>query len=325
MKMPWTQRDKRLRQELAQMRVDASVTFFGSGPVAAKSLELLLDFQEVETVVTKPQPPHHSEPFPVLEVAKKHKLPTFTPTNKKELSALFSEKPVHGRLGIVIDYGLIIPSEVIDYFPLGILNSHFSLLPRWRGADPISFSILSGDTQTGVSIMRIVEALDEGPILTQDTLPLTNQTTPELTEQLIHMSVSLLKESLVPYQGGQLEPWPQDPSIKPTYSRKLTKADGIINWTKPAEQLEREIRAFIEWPKSRAKLGEIDVIITKAHSVPSDGKPGEIEIVDKTGALLVYCGQGYLCIERLKPVGKNEMAATDFLKGYKQRIGTRAS
>src|SRR4051812_14202772 len=132
-----------------------SIVFFGSGPVAAKSLELLAEYCNVEAVITKPQPEHHKEPFPVLTLAKKRDFKVFTPVGKKELSDLFETKPVTSQLGIVIDYGFIINQDVIDYFPLGIINSHFSLLPEWRGADPITFAILSGQKETGVSLMLI--------------------------------------------------------------------------------------------------------------------------------------------------------------------------
>src|SRR5689334_6869060 len=110
-----------------------SIVFFGSGPVAAKSLELLAKDFSIEAVVTKPLPAHHKAIFPVLASAKKLGIHTLTPSNKRELSALFAERPVKSRLGVVIDYGIIIGQDVIDYFPLGIVNSHFSLLTRWRG------------------------------------------------------------------------------------------------------------------------------------------------------------------------------------------------
>ena len=131
------------------------LVFFGSGPVAAASLKKLAKHFVIEAVITKPQPAHHREPFPVLALAEELGLRTLTPNSKQELSDLFSTKPVKSKLGVVIDYGFIINQDVIDSFPHGIVNSHFSLLPEWRGADPISFSILSGQQKTGVSLMVI--------------------------------------------------------------------------------------------------------------------------------------------------------------------------
>lgn len=295
-------------------KMSETIVFFGSGPVAAASLELLAKNFTIEAVVTKPQPAHHKEVFPVLAATKKLGLRTLTPRNKHELSKLFTKRPVESRLGVVIDYGIIIGQDVIDYFPLGIVNSHFSLLPRWRGADPISFAILKGDAETGVSLMLVVEQLDEGPLLTQESLPIAlDATTPSLTKQLIKLSDELLTKNLPSCVAGQLKLVPQ-PSQGSTYSRKLTKDDGQIDWQKPADQLEREIRAFIEWPKSRTTLGKTEVIITKAKVFQSGLKPGEIQIEDKR--LIVGTGKESLEILSLKPAGKQEMTAAAFLAGY---------
>lgn len=297
-----------------------SLVFFGSGGVAAEALELLAKDFVIEAVITKPQPQHHKAVFPVLETASRLKLKTHTPANKHELSNLFIKRPLKSRLGIVIDYGIIFSQDVIDYFPLGIVNSHFSLLPRWRGADPISFAILEGDRETGVSLMLVVEKLDEGPLLAQESLKITSDTTtPSLTEELIGLSHQMLTNNLPPYVSGQLEPYPQPVDQTPTYSRKLTKRDGEIDWQKSADRIEREIRAFAEWPKSRATLGTTEVIVTRAHAVPSNDpalKAGAVTTL-KEGVIMVECGQGYLCIDKLKPIGKPEMTAQAFLAGYK--------
>jgi methionyl-tRNA formyltransferase len=308
------------------MTYTPTVVFFGSGPVAAQSLDLLAQDFTIEAVVTKPQPAHHREAFPVLSLAKKLGLKTLTPGTKQELSKLFATKPVTSRLGVVVDYGLIIPKDVIDYFPLGIINSHFSLLPRWRGADPITFAILNGDAETGVSLMLIVEKLDEGPLLAQAPFQLAPDiTTPELTEELIMLSYHMLKQIIPVYEAGEAKPYPQSINIKPTYSRKLTKADGLIDWHKPAEIIERKIRAFIEWPKSRATLAGKEVIITKARVSSSTeyrvqstelGKP----FVTPQKELAVVTGKDILVVEKLKPAGKKEMTAESFMAGYKNLL-----
>jgi methionyl-tRNA formyltransferase len=274
----------------------------------------------IEAVITRPSPAHHRGAVPVQELCEKHSLTTHSPSNKSELSGLFADQAFSSSLGVVIDYGIIINQDVIDAFPLGIVNSHFSLLPEWRGADPITFSVLSGQKQTGVSLMLINDKMDEGPLLAQGTYDLPSDvTTPQLTEELIDLSDAMLKEIIPKYLDDQIVPQPQAlvtlaSSQKPTYSRKLTKDDGIIDWSKPAEHIEREIRAFIEWPKSRTNLHGIDLIITKARVTPQEGAPGSTLIEDKT--LLVYCGQHALLIDRLKPAGKQEMSAAAFLNGY---------
>lgn len=297
-----------------------SLVFFGSGPVAAQSLQLLAQVFEVEAVITKPKPSHHRGGFPVIELADSLGLKMFTPANKKELTELFTDRPVASKIGVVIDYGLIITQEVIDYFPLGIVNSHFSLLPEWRGADPITFSILSGQKQTGVSLMLITAGLDEGPLLAQSPYNIPDgATTPSLTEALIELSHVSLVKILPIYMNGDISAAPQElvtiaANTTPTYSRKLTKEDGLIDWAKPAEQIEREIRAFIEWPKSNTILAGKEVIITSAKVIDESGTPGQPEVHGKE--LIVYCGKQALSLGTLKPNGKKEMTAAAFLAGY---------
>ncbi len=297
-----------------------TVVFFGSGPVAAKSLALLTRHVTVEAVVTKPKPAHHRGTFPVIDVAKKLGLPTKTVQNRAELSELIAAKPFNSRLGVLIDFGIIVARDVIDYFPLGIVNSHFSILPEWRGADPISFAVLSGQQQTGVSLMLLVAAMDEGPLLAYGEYDLSpGTTTPELTDNLIHLSDALLQEMLPLYVRGELKLADQTMTGRGvSYSRKLSKADGTLDWTKPAEQLEREIRAFAGWPKSRTALAGRDVVITTAHSITGAGAPGTAEIKDKE--LIIHCGRGALAIDMLKPAGKKEMTAAAFIAGYGQLL-----
>lgn len=288
-----------------------SILFFGSGPVAAKSLELLAKNFSIEAVVTKPKPAHHRGDFPVIEVAKKLGLTTHTVSNKAELSQLIASKPFKSDLGVLVDFGVIVSQDVIDYFPKGIVNSHFSLLPQWRGADPITFSILSGQKHTGVSLMLLVEAMDEGPILAQSSLEIEEgTTTPELTDRLIELSNEMLATILPEYVSGQVVPAAQDLSVQPTYSRKLTKNDGKIDWNKPAEQIEREIKAYAEWPKSYTTIAGKDLVITKAHTA---SQKEDKELAMKTS-------EGFLIIDTLKPSGKNEMTAKEFLAGYGKNL-----
>lgn len=297
-------------------QTSATIVFFGSGPVAAESLLLLAKNFSIEGVVTKPQPKHHKGDVPVLRHAKELGFPVVTVTNKKSLDVAFETKPFKSKVAVLIDFGILISQKVIDYFPLGIINSHFSLLPEWRGADPITFAILSGQKQTGVSLMRLVPAMDEGPLLGYGEFDVPPDTTaPALTTELIKLSDALLKTLLPKYIEGGLVLAPQDPTRTPTYSRKLVKGDSIIDWHKPAEQIEREIRAFVGWPKSHAKLGGIEVIVTAGHVVQRQtGEAGSIIIEGRQ--LLVACGSQALAIDKLKPAGKKEMTGEAFLAGY---------
>lgn len=293
------------------------IVFFGSGPVAAASLELLAEDFTIEAVVTKPRPAHHKGDVPVIRVAESLGLPVHTVTNRRSLDELIQTSPFQSEVAILIDFGIIVSQKSIDYFPFGIVNSHFSLLPEWRGADPITFAILSGQKATGVSLMLLVQAMDEGPLLGYGVYEIApDETVPLLTDGLIKLSHALLVAIVPDYLEGNIVAQPQTTKIEPTYSRKITKEDGIINWQKTAVQLDREIRAFLGWPKSTTTLAGRDVVITKAHVVNLSGEPGKATIQNK--ALVVFCGENALEIDALKPAGKQEMTGQAFLAGYKK-------
>ena len=299
-----------------------SIVFLGSGPVAAKSLELLIPYFDIEAVITKPKPPHHRDTFPVIELAEQNSLALHTVSNKHELSNLFTKSSFRSKLAVLIDFGIIVSQDVIDFFPKGIVNSHFSLLPEWRGADPITFAILSGQPKTGVSLMIIDKGMDTGKIIKQQSIKIqSNETTQTLTDKLIVLSNEMLSDTLPKYLIGKVKPRTQPHPSRATYSRKIIKNDGLLDFSKSAEQLEREIRAFAQWPKSKTTLANIDVIITSAHVTPStSGRPGKIVIDTQAGLIMIQCKDGYLCIDKLKPAGKSEMTAKSFIAGYGQRL-----
>ena len=289
--------------------------FFGSGPVAAKCLELLLKHTEVEAVITKPLPSHHRGTAPVIDIAKKHNLPIVTASNKTELDDVMQAHTLTSRYAILIDFGIIVSQQVIDSFSLGIINSHFSLLPRLRGADPITWAIANGDEKTGVSLMLVDKGMDTGKLLTQKTHHLTgSETAPELTEALIILSDQLIQEYVPRYLSGALKPHQQPHPDRATYSRKLTKQDGIIDWQQPATIIEQKIRAFAEWPQSRTKIGNTEIIITSAKIVTKTGTPGDFII--QNNQLIIFAAKNTLQIEILKPIGKKEMPVKAFLAGY---------
>jgi methionyl-tRNA formyltransferase len=294
---------------------DFSVVFMGNGPVAAKSLQLMHKWLNIELVITKQKPPHHKDPAPVEEYCTANNLPVFYANNKKQLEETIYENRPISAVGIVVDYGVIINPETINFFAKGIINSHFSLLPQWRGADPITYSILSGQSKSGVSLMLIDQGLDTGPILAAESLMITNQDNFMLTEQLIDISNRLLQHNLPLYMSGQLKPQPQDTKNKIiTHSRMLVKADGVIDPYKPAAAIAREIRAFKQWPKSRLTYKNNVYIITDAAVSDSQVEMGSLVIHENR--LLLGCKKSCLEIKLLKPAGKNEMTAAAFINGY---------
>ena len=295
------------------------IVFFGSGPVAAESLRLLCSNFDIEAVITKPSTAKEMQG--AWTISKQ-----FSVNSKQELDDLFETGKFESKVAILIDFGIIVSRKVIDYFPFGIVNSHFSLLPEWRGADPITYSILSGQKQTGVSLMLLTEKMDEGQLLAQTPLDVEpNDTSASLTEKLIGCSYAALKTILPMYLLGETQPAEQMEASMvtadfPSYSRKLEKSDGLIDWAKPASVIEREIRAFQPWPKSRTRLVDLEVIITrsKVKSQESRVNIGQVIIEDKS--LLIQCGSGLLEILELQPAGKKPMTVEAFLAGYKNRI-----
>ena len=293
------------------MKKSKKLVFFGSGPVAAASLRLLTQDFTIEAVVTKPRAPGHRGEVPVLAAAQELGLPVFTAANRQELDQLFDTNPVSSQLAILIDFGIIVSQKVINYFPLGIINSHFSLLPQWRGADPITFAVLSGQPKTGVSLMLLVEAMDEGPLLAYGEYEMAPDiTTPKLTDELIKLSHALLKKTVPKYIAGELQLVAQTTTKQPvSYSRKLVKADGIVDWSKSAEEIERQVRAYLDWPKSQARIFNNDVIITNVRVAESQND----------GDLVMQTSDGWLEIQQLiAPSGKT-ISGADFLRGYSSR------
>lgn len=299
--------------------ISKTVVFFGSGPVAAKGLALLSQHTSVEAIVTKPTTLKQ-----MRTVAPN--IPIYTAANKKDLTQLVLNEQFKSDVAVLIDFGIIVEQAVIDSFYLGIVNSHFSLLPRLRGADPITFTILNGDEKTGVSLMLIDAGLDTGKLITQKTMAVSpTSTTPELTADLIELSNQLIKDYLPLYVSGEVKPRQQPHPDRATYTRKLTKQDGLIDWNKPAKQIEREIRAYIDWPRSTTRLANKDVIITKAHATSSshpNEAPGSLRIINKSNSLYVATSEGKLWIEKLQPAGKTEMTVAAFLAGYRSKLNS---
>jgi methionyl-tRNA formyltransferase len=308
------------------------IVFFGTGPVSLSCLEGIYDAFEIEAIITKPDrkaPSGRTHEHPVRAWAESHEVPLHQVADKAALTKLFDQERFSSSAGLVVDFGMIIPAVVIAAFARGIINSHFSLLPRLRGADPISFAILGGQTRTGVSLMKIVARLDEGDLIAQEEYALPAViTTPELTSALSDLSNGLLREYLPKYIKDEIKLWPQDPAVPPTYTRRLTKADGALDWRKPAAQLEREVRAFISWPGSRAELFSRSVTVTAARLVSQLDVASSADAVTHLDfqlpgtvlrgwpdRLFVVCGDGVLEILRLTPAGKRPMDAAAFLRG----------
>ena len=230
-----------------------------------------------------------------------------------------SLKPHKAKVAVLAAYGRIIPQSVLDEFPLGIINVHPSLLPLHRGPAPIESVILNGEQKTGVSIMKLGEKMDAGPVFGFSELALKGDESKQfLASKLSEVGAEMLVELLPEIINQTILALPQDDS-KATYDNLIKKSDGEIKWNESAEQIERKIRAYKGWPKSYTTLGDISVIISDSEILNSNGKPSEIEL-NNSSELIVFAGKNALKINRLQPAGKKEMTAKDFLLGYKSRL-----
>ncbi|MGH7234033.1 MAG: methionyl-tRNA formyltransferase [Candidatus Saccharimonadales bacterium] len=227
--------------------------------------------------------------------------------------ALEQLKEFNAIAGILASFGKMVPSEIIDIFPFGIINVHPSLLPAHRGPTPIESAILNGDSLTGVSLMKLVSEMDAGPIFDQVEVPLQgNESKQDLADSLGKLGAERLIAVLPQILSGQLKPLAQTGSV--TYDKRLESSLGTLDLNLPANRLEREIRAYKGWPRSRCEINNQMIIITQAHVGPSSyGSVGKIR--DDNGTLVATTRDGDLIIDRLIPAGGKEMSSQDYLRG----------
>lgn len=243
----------------------------------------------------------------VVSIAEKNNIPIITSWDKEQVIELASRVDV----GVLAAYGRIIPQSVIESFARGIINIHPSLLPKYRGSTPIESAILNGDFETGVSIMSLAKAMDAGDVYTQATLTLSgSESKQELYESLSKLGAQLVVDLLNKDEAH--EAFKQE-HANATYCPQISKQDGQISWDKTATILEREVRAYLDWPGSKTTLLTKDVTITKAKALNQSGKVGTFKSTNNS--IIAYCPEGALEILALKPAGKNEMSAQAFLAG----------
>lgn len=248
----------------------------------------------------------------VASVANDHAIPVFLPRRVLDIKA---EIEKFGAVAaILVAYGKIVPQSIIDIFPKGIINIHPSLLPLHRGPTPIESVILEGAERTGVSLMQLVKEMDAGPVYAQTEIELSRtEAKQDLVDKLLGVGSELLIRTLPAILSGTLEPVAQDNSAA-TYDSLITKSAGIVDWNKPAVEIERQIRAYAGWPKSRTTIASKEVIIIQASRMDLSGEPGDVTVIDQQ--LIIFARSGALSIKRLKPADKKEMEAAAFIAGY---------
>jgi methionyl-tRNA formyltransferase len=298
------------------------IIFAGTPEFAAKALEALLASRhQVVAVYTQPDRPagrgRKLRASPVKEIAIERKLSVYQPASLKSADAQAQLKTHQADLMVVAAYGLILPKAILDIPPLGCLNIHASLLPRWRGAAPIQRAILAGDPETGVTIMQMDAGLDTGDMLLKSTCPIgNNMTGGELHDQLAKLGAETLLVALDRLQAGELTPKPQDEQYA-TYANKLDKQEARLDWSQSAIQLHRQVRAFNPWPVAQTALANEILRVWAAEPLDqaASAPPGTITNVAATG-IDVACGQGLLRLTRIQLPGGKPLEVETVLNGH---------
>jgi methionyl-tRNA formyltransferase len=300
------------------------VVFFGTAELACASLRALADNPAFEllAVVTQPDKPRgrdlQVQPSAVKTTALSLNLAILQPRRARDPAFIDEIHALAPDLGVVVAYGQILPQSLLDAPKHGCVNVHTSLLPKHRGAAPIQWALLSGDLNTGVTIMKMDAGLDTGPILTQCVTPIAvTDTAATLHDRLADLGAKLLLETLPRYVAGQIQPVPQPEGA--TYARKIEKADGLINWREPADLIQRKVRAFAPWPGAYTffEIAGVPRLIKVwwAEIDEGSGPPGAVFKTDR-GGLVIACGKNALRLIQVQLEGRKRMSIQDFLAGH---------
>ncbi|WP_018132916.1 methionyl-tRNA formyltransferase [Effusibacillus pohliae] len=307
------------------------ILFMGTPDFAVPSLRALLaGGYEIACVVTQPDRPkgrgRQLAPPPVKTAALEHGLPVSQPEKIRSEEALAYLESLRPDLLVTAAYGQLLPARLLDMPRLGCINVHASLLPRYRGGAPIHRSILNGDRETGVTIMRMVQALDAGDMLAQVRVPIEEtDTVGTLHDKLAEVGAKLLLETIPKIVDGTITETPQDESLV-TYAPNLTREDERIDWAKDARAIYNQVRGLNPWPVAFTTLGDKIFKIWWAEIVDPHavtGHPPGTVLRTTKDAIVVQTGKGILAIKQLQPEGKRRMSAEELLRGQTVEAGNR--
>ncbi|MEX2446674.1 MAG: methionyl-tRNA formyltransferase [Dehalococcoidia bacterium] len=316
------------------------LVFFGAPEYAVPSLRVCLELPgtEVVAVVTQPDRPRGrsraAQTTPVKDLAVTAGVPLLLQPDRVRRDTTEAIAARQPDVGVVAASGHILPSHLLEVFPHGVLNVHASLLPRHRGASPVAAAILAGDAVSGASIMRVVRELDAGPVLARRETPIGPlDTTGALTARIADLGAALLAETLPRWLAGEVAPQPQDDALA-TFAPRLTKDDGAIDWTLPAEEIARAVRAYHPWPLATTRRGDDPLAILEAWPLPGDpgGAPGTVSAGDgtaltpllpgRTARAVVACGAGALALLTVQRAGRRALSIEEYLNGDRALIGS---
>lgn len=303
------------------------IVFMGTPSFAVPSLEKLTEHYEITAVVTQPDRPagrkRRLTPPPVKKAALARGLPVWQPPTLRAPEALARLRALAPDLIVVVAFGQILPADVLAVPPHGCLNVHGSLLPKYRGAAPLPAAILAGETETGVTLMRMDEGLDTGPIIAQAACPIApDDTTATLGERLARLGTDLLLETLPAWLAGEITPQSQDDS-QASYCRIIAKSDGRLDWQLPAEALARRVRAYFFWPTAFTAWQGKPLKVLRAAPLPDwrgERQLGEVIVIDDGAG--VVTGKGVLRLLKVQLAGKRAMPIEEFLRGRRGFVGS---
>ena len=302
------------------MNKSKRIVMMGSSQFAIPTLELLLQ-RGCEIIAVYTQPPRTANrgkkitPTPIHEVAEKNDLKVFTPLDFSDEDSIKQFENLEPDVAVVVSYGLILPGSLLDIPRFGFLNIHPSLLPRWRGAAPVQRSLMEGDTKTGVSIIKVTEKLDAGPIFLKEEVGIDQGiTASELSDELAVKGADLLcrvmdnLEAINPVQQSH---------TGISYAKKIDKKETRIDWNLPAKEIYNKIHGLSHEPGAWFEHGRIRIKILKCDLVTKEGEPGQVLDQDLT----LSCGKGSIRPTLIQRQGKTPMNLQDFQRGYKLDIG----
>jgi methionyl-tRNA formyltransferase len=307
----------------------ARAIFFGTPELAVPSLQALCEITDVVLVVTQPDRPSGRgmklAPPPVKQLALARGIEVAQPTKVRTPGFAQLLCARSADVAVVVAYGRILPTQVLQAPRLGCVNVHASLLPCLRGAAPIQWAIIRGERRTGVCLMQMNEGMDEGPVLACEALEIApEETAGELSTRLSRLGERLVREQLPRYLRGELVAKPQDPALA-TLAPMLDKEEGRIDWARSAVELHNLVRGLHPWPGAYSFLGGVRVKLHRARVLVAEGQHGEPASVlraDRHG-IEVACGRGVLAIDELQPEGKKRMSAEQFCAGARLQPTTR--
>ena len=301
------------------------IIFMGTPDFAAASLEALIDSRhEIQAVVTQPDKPKGRKgeltPSPVKVIAKREGIKVYQPLKVRDEEFVKTLRAYNPDVMVVVAFGQIIPLSILEMPKYGCVNIHGSLLPKYRGAAPIQWAVLDGEKETGITTILMDEGIDTGDILLKKTIKIdTDETSGSLFDKLMALGAKTILETLDELEKGSLTPTKQGES--PTaYAKMLTKAMGLIDFTKPAKELDCFVRGMDPWPSAYTLLAGKTLKLWKVRAVEGGGKAGSVIEIDKE-SFTIACGEGAIEVLEVQLEGKKRMSAGDFLKGSTLNIG----